>query len=367
MSQRSPAIDFAAAQSQVDGEMTVTGLRERVTIRRDEFGIAHIGAENEHDAWFGQGFASAQDRLWQMEYDRRRAVGRWAELAGAEALAADTLARRMQLESAARADVAAMSAETRAMFEAYAAGVNAFLRSGQPLPVEYELTGATPEAWEAWHSVVSFKIRHVLMGAWQLKLAHASLLARIGAERYAQLDGRAPQGSAVILPPGGKLRDLLMQSADEIAEAAKPLGFLAEAGAGSNSWAVHGSRTTTGMPVLCNDSHRALDVPNVYWQVQVSCPEFNVIGATFPGIPGFPHFGHNGAVAWCITHTMADYQDLYLEEFDPSDASRYRTLDGWRKAEHREETIRVRDGDDAPVELWRTEHGPVVHGDPRGG
>lgn len=367
MTQAPDRINPLAAASQVDGEIAVRGLHASISIRRDQFGIAHIRAENEHDAWFGQGYAAAQDRLWQMEYDRLRATGRWAEAAGAVAVPADLLARRMQLGRAARADVEAMSVETRAMFEAYAAGINAFLDSGQPLPVEYQLTGVRPEPWQPWHSAALFKIRHTLMGVWQLKLTSARLLAMIGPEAYAKLDTRAPAGSPLILPPGGAITSLIEQAADELREAAAQLGFLAEAEAGSNSWAVHGSRTTTGMPVLCNDSHRALDVPSVYWQAHVSCPSFDVIGATFPGLPAFPHFGHNGAAGWNITHTSADYQDLYIEQFDPAEPSRYRTAAGWETAEQADETIRVRGGESVTVETWRTRHGPVVHGDPRSG
>ncbi len=351
----------------MDGSINVPGLQAPMTIYRDGAGVGHIQATSERDAWFGQGFAAAQDRLWQMEYDRRRAAGRWAEVAGEAALPADTLARRLQLARAAQADIAAMSPETRAMFEAYAAGVNAFLTSGQPLPVEYALSGISPEPWEVWHSVISFKVRHVLMGVWQKKIAQGRLLAMIGPERYGQLDGRSPAGSTVILPPGGAVAALFDQADDEIRAAAQHLGFLAEREAGSNSWAVHGSRTTTGMPVLCNDSHRALDVPSVYWQVHVACPQFDVIGATFPGVPGFPHFGHNGSVAWNITHTGADYQDLYIEQFDGEDSTRYRTPDGWAAAEHTVERITVRGGNPAKVDVWRTRHGPVVHGDPRSG
>lgn len=351
----------------MDGTLSAPGLRALVTIRRDPYGVAHIRAENEHDAWFAQGFAAAQDRLWQMEYDRRRAVGRWAEVAGPSALAADRLARRLQLELAAKADVGAMSARTRAIFEAYAAGVNAFLTSGQPLPAEYDLTGITPEPWQPWHSVVSFKVRHILMGVWQQKLSQGRLLAMIGPEAYGKLDGRPPLGSVPILPPGGAVEQLYEQAADEIAAASENLGFLAEVDAGSNSWAVHGSRTASGMPVICNDSHRALDVPTVYWQAHVACPEFDVIGATFPGVPGFPHFGQNGRVVWNITHTSADYQDLYVEHFDSEDPSRYRTPDGWAVAEHTRETIRVRGAEPVEIETWCTRHGPVVHGDPRKG
>ena len=358
-------IDFAAAEPQLDGVTKVDGLDALVTVRRDGFGIAHIRAENEHDAWFGMGYAAAQDRLWQMDYDRRRATGRWAEVVGGAAVAEDILARRLQLAEAAQVDMAAMSASTRGMFEAYAAGVNAYLASGQPLPVEFALTETEPEPWEAWHSVVVFKIRHVYMGKWPLKMAQAALLARIGPERYARLDGRAPAGSPVILPPGGGLAPIMAQRAEDFATAAEQLGRLAGGEGGSNSWAVHGSRTTSGMPVLCNDSHRPLDVPNVYWQAHVACPEFDVIGAAFAGLPGFPHFGHNGRVAWSITHTGADYQDLYIEQFDPGRPGSYRTREGWSQAEGRTETIAVRGAAPRRIDVWRTAHGPLVFGDPR--
>ncbi|MGE0569837.1 MAG: penicillin acylase family protein [Dehalococcoidia bacterium] len=364
--------DFAAAIPQMSGELTVQGLKGPVAIRRDAFGIAHVSATTEHDAWFGQAYASAQDRLWQMECDRRRATGRWAEAAGPDArfagsgaVATDILGRRLRLEDAARADYAAMSTETRAMFDAYAEGVNAYLTSGQPLPVEFALCGVTPEPWQAWHSLALFKIRHVLMGSWQQKVTWGQVLARIGPDAYARLEAGSPPGSAVILPPGAKVESLLNEAADEIAAAAETLGYLAHGDGGSNSWAVHGSRTTTGKPVVCNDSHRGLDVPNAYWQIHVTCPEFNVIGATFAGLPGFPHFGYNGSVAWNITHTQADYQDLYVERFDAD--GRYATPAGPQPADRRDERIRVRGGDDVAIETWATAHGPVVHGDPRGG
>jgi penicillin amidase len=358
-------IDLARARARTHGTLHVRGLHATTTIHRDAHGIPHIQAADEHDAWFGMGFAAAQDRLWQMEYDRRRAAGRWAEAAGTSAVPADLLARRLQLAPAARADIAVMDPETRAMFAAYAAGVNAFLASGEPLPVEYAITGITPEPWQPWHSVAAQKI------------AQAQLLARIGPERFAMLEFGSPVGSSVILPPGGVVSRLFAQAAEEIAAAAEHLGFLAEVMAGSNSWAVHGSRTTTGKPVLCNDSHRALDVPSVYWQVHVSCPTFNVIGATFPGMPAFPHFGHNGRVAWNITHTGGDYQDLYIEQFrareraEPGDPDEVvlevRTPDGWTIADRTMETITVRGGTEVQAEVWRTRHGPIVHGDPRTG
>lgn len=351
----------------IQSSVQVGGIKAGVRIARDGHGVPHVLAASAADAWFGLGFAAAQDRLWQMEYDRRRAAGRWAEAAGRRGLPGDLLARRLRLSDAAKADLTVLGEETRAALYNYARGINAYLESGLPLPPEYAATGITPEAWQPWHSVAAFKVRHVLMGLWQHKLAQALILVRAGAEAFRQLEVRPPLGSVVAVPPGGRLERLYAEAGRDLEAAAHELGFLAEVEAGSNAWAVHGSRTATGRPILCNDSHRALDVPNVYWQAHVCCPEFNVIGATFPGLPGFPHFGHNGAVAWAITHAGADYQDLYVERFDIEGDLGHLGPAGWLPSERCEETIAVRGEAAITVETWKTRHGPVVHGDPRSG
>lgn len=324
---------------------------------RDGYGVPHVRGETEAAAWFGMGYACAQDRMFQMDYDRRRACGRWAEIAGVDAVAGDVLARRLRLAAAAEADVAAMSPRLRAAFQAYADGVNAAVADGAlPLPGRYAV-----EPWQPWHSVAAFKVRHVLMGQWQHKLVQAVLLARIGPEAFSFLETRPVAGSPLAVPPDGRV-SRLMDTA--LADVVAHLGFLAEAEPGSNAWAVSGRRTGHGGAVICNDSHRALDTPNVYWQCRVSCPEFSVVGATFPGLPGFPHFGFNGSVAWAITHADADTQDLYLEQFD---RSRYLTPDGWAEASVSDERIAVRDAYEVPLTVWATRHGPVVHGDPAEG
>ena len=340
--------------------LRLAGEAGPVVIVRDDYGIPHVRAETAADAWLGMGYACAQDRMFQMDYDRRRAGGRWAEVAGGAAVGEDILARRMGLDAAARRDVDAMSAPLRSAFEAYARGVNLVIGSGMR-PFEPESTGYGIEPWQPWHSVAAFKVRHVLMGLWQQKLAQARLLARIGPETFGRLETRPPAGSPLAVPPDGRLRRLVDEAVTDVA---RHLGFLAEAEPGSNAWAVSAARTAHGAAVLCNDSHRALETPNVYWQCQLTCSDFDVIGATFPGLPGFPHFGHNGRVAWAITHADADTQDLYLERFE---GTGYLTPDGWREAERHCERINVRGGGFTDIEVFQTRHGPVVHGDPADG
>ncbi|MGP4020580.1 penicillin acylase family protein [Saccharopolyspora sp. 5N708] len=338
-------------------------------ITRDEYGIPSVVADTEQQAWYELGWAAAEDRLWQLEYDRRRARGRWAEVVGAAALPADRLARRLRLVDAAAADVAAMDPRTLDTFEQYAAGVNGYV-AAHGTPVEYDRGGIGWEAWTPQDSVLAFKIRHVLMGAWQYKVARAALRARTGAEVAEKLNPQPLPGMRVTVPPLARIPDdnrraeLVEQARADVEAAAEHLGFFAESEGGSNAWVLGPSRTSTGKPLLANDSHRALDAPNTYWQAHLRCPEFAASGATFPGIPGFPHFGHNGRVGWAITNAAGDAQDLFVEQFR---AGEVRTADGWVPAEVRDERIVVRDGEDHVERCWRTPNGPVVHGDPSSG
>jgi len=335
-------------------------------VHRDNYGIPHIEADSELDAWYAMGYTSAQDRLWQMEWYRRRGTGRWSEIVGADGLEADRLFRRFGLDEASVVDESALTTETRAMFQRYSDGVNAFVRENG-LASEYDVTGTSWEKWENWHSILVFKVRHVIMGKQLTKIARLNLLHQVGAETMSMLDGEPP-GGAVILPPAGVTEQAVKLGQPELERALQNLGTLAIEDGGSNSWAVHGSRTSTGKPVICNDSHRPLDVPNVYWQCHVICPEFNVAGAAFPGVPAFPHFGYNGEVAWNITHGSADYTDVWVEEFrDNAGTLEYKELGQWHTAETVNVTIGVKGHTDVPMEIVSTRRGTVMHGDPREG
>ena len=346
--------------------ITVNGGGSEVTIRRDSYGVAHIEAGSETAAWFGLGYSCAEDRLFQMEYDRRRASGRLAELLGKSVVDSDILARRLGLMESAKQDWHAVSLQVREMFVAYAEGVNAWMSARRPL-LEEEIGGFEIEPWEPWDSIAVFKVRHVLMGLWQHKLARAMLLVRVGAATFSKLEDTSPIGSVLSVPPGGSLGSLIVESSKELQRASKYLGFLNGVEGGSNAWAVAGSRTTHGAAVLCGDSHRALEVPNVYWQAHLSCPSFDVFGGAFPGLPGFANFGHNGSVSWTITHAAADTQDLYIEEFDPDNPELYLDSQGWHRSTVRNEVIGIRGGPPVEIEVWRTRHGPIVHGNPRNG
>lgn len=349
------------------GHHVAPGLAHSVEVLRDAHGIPHMSAAGLADAFFTQGYVHAQDRLWQMEYDRRRATGRWCEVVGPSALVTDTFARRAQLAASAQADIAAFDADTTLMFESYAAGVNAFIERTDRLPIEYALTGMEPELWEPWHSCVIFKIRHILMGAWQAKLLRARTYKTLGIDMAMKIRSEGFGPEVLVVPPGAEHLSSALRDIAELEAGIDAISRLAEFDSGSNNWAVHGSRTATGKPLVAGDPHRALDVPNVYYQNRLRCPEFDVIGYSFAGVPGFPHFAHNGKVAWCITHAAADYQDLFVERFNPANAAQYEFCGVWRDAAVHTEAITVRDAEPVEVTVTVTHHGPVVIGDPAGG
>ena len=145
------------------------------------------------------------------------------------------------------------------------------------------------------------------------------------------------------------------------------IGEMRETDSGSNNWALSGSRTASGKPLMAGDPHRGLDTPNVYYQNHVACPEFDAVGLSFPGFPAFPHFGHNASVAWCVTHAVADYQDLYVERFRNGPPLQCQYGDSWDDVEVRREALSVRGGDEVEIDVVVTRHGPVIAGDPESG
>jgi len=321
-------------------EFLLRGLDGPVEVLRDRAGVPHCRAVSEHDAFFAQGFVHATDRLWQMDYDRRRGLGRAAEVVGPAGLTGDALGRRLDLAGGARRDLALLSAPARDMLTAYTAGVNALIGKYAELPAEFVLTrrtlsGLVPEPWEPWHCLLVHRVRHLTMGSAAAKLWRAVVAQTLGpAAAGAMASGRTGWQLACV-PPG------------ERCEGAVP-AWAGLDDSGSNNWALAGSRTASGLPLLAGDPHRPLEMPNVYVQGHIAGPTFDVLGIGMPGVPGFPHFGHNDRVAWCITHAMADDQDLYHFPAGAPDCPA------------RNEIIGVRDGEPVQIEVRPTDRGPLV-------
>ena len=359
---------LSSAVPSFEEELKLAGLKQPVTILRDPYGIPHIKAHHEEDAFFGQAFASAQDRMWHMEHDRRRAYGRLAEIIGQSVIAEDKQMRKFGIGAVVAKHYQNLRPATQTMLQAYAGGVNAFLASGANLPAELQALGVKPEPWKPTDSLAVFMVRHILMGVWESKLWRARLLLEAGAEELALLSQGYAKGAAVIVPPLGTYEGEVAQGLEHFSEGLSRLTFLRHGvDDGSNNWVVGGARTRTGKPMIAGDPHRALDVPSVYYQNHVCCPEFDVIGFSFPGVPGFPHFAHNKDVAWSITHGNGDYQDLYIEQFDRQNPKRCMHKQQWVDATCTKEDILVKGQNSVEVEVWRTPHGTVVEGNPRQG
>lgn len=374
------AAALAASLPDVTTTQRLHGLQAPVDVLRDPWGIPHIRADDTDDLFFAQGFVTAQDRLWHMDADRHQALGRWAEWVGPEGVGKDRLLRAANMSAAARKDLQVCSDASRAMVAAYTAGVNAFIDSTDNLPIEYRLLGETPEPWQDWHCVAVYKIRNSLLGTFEPKLMRTRLAATIGPEATARLLRGYPKGHLVSVPPGEPFdgdpedgAEALRSSADALQEAgADPDLLIPGAGydidGGSNGWSIAGARTHSGQPMVGGDSHRGLDVPNVYYQVHLTCPDFDVIGHSVPGVPGALHFCHNEYVAWGMTHGMADTQDLYVEQFRDQNGTRQYLFDGqWQDAEVRDESVRIRGEASLDLQITTTHHGPVVAGDPAAG
>ncbi len=350
------------------GSLVLAGARGEIRIERDAHGIPTIVAADARDAYFGLGVVHAQDRLWQLETHRRIGRGSMAELFGAPALEADRFLRALGVHRAAAAQWAAAPAGSREVVEAYAAGINAVVEGGgQARAPEFLLLGAEPGRWApedsyAWAIMMAWD----LGGNWRNELLRLRLALKLPVARVDQLlppyPGEAAPATADYaalyrgLGLGGTRVAALDGALDRLMTIAPPSGV---EGAGSNNWVLAGSRTNTGAPLLANDPHLKLTAPALWYFARLKAPGLDVAGATMPGLP-LVVLGQNADIAWGFTNTGPDVQDLYLEQFDPADAGRVRTPEGFAALETAVETIRVKGGADVPFTFRRSRHGPLV-------
>ena len=362
----------------VEGTLACS-VSQPVRVRRDGWGIPHIEAATAADLFTAQGYVQAQDRFWQLDFQRRAGAGRLAELLGPPALASDLLARRFRLAASAVAETAILPAEAAEAVAAYSRGVNAYLEwaiAHRALPVECALLAYEPEPWQPSDCLVWTKLMAWgLGGNWESELVRARLVHALGAERAAALEPVYPGGGPLSAEPGIDLADLDEPIAELLAEYSDLVqhtglgGLLQSAMPASNGWAVHASRSASGHALLANDPHLPLLLPSVWHLSHLTGGGYDVVGAGFLGSPGLI-IGHNRHCAWGITNAMVDAQDLYVERLHPTDPTLVAWGDGWERATVVTERIRVR-GRPRPVveDVLITRHGPVINGDwhPAGG
>ncbi|HYD80141.1 MAG TPA: penicillin acylase family protein [Paucimonas sp.] len=353
-----------ASLPRIDGEIRLPGLSAPVDIVRDAEGIPHIYAKSVEDAYFALGFVHAQDRLWQMEMNRRIAAGRVAEILGPSALDTDRFLRTLGIRRNAESIHANLGSEARAVLAAYARGVNAWLvRRDGPLPPEFLLTGApAPEPWQpadsiGWQTMMAWDL-----GAnWTQELLRMRLSQRLSLEQIRQFLAPYPGDPPLPTQDYTALYRTLAGTTQHLAAVAAIAPPSLVEGMGSNNWVVSGALSATGKPLLANDPHLGLTAPAVWYFAHLSAPGMDVIGATLPGIPSVV-LGHNDRIAWGFTNTAPDVQDLYIERINPADARQYQTPDGWAEFQIRDETIKVKGRPDVQLQVRATRHGPVISG-----
>ncbi len=364
-----------------DGEVVVEGLDAPVEVLRDANAVPHIRSETAHDMWFALGMVHAQDRLWQMEVARRSAQGRLSALFGPRTLGLDRLVRRLDLYGHARRAVAHQTPEARAALEAYAAGVNAWIRHvdanslGRGAP-EFFLFGRGFEPWTAADSLGILKSMALrLTAAARHEIRRARFQLALPPERVADILPDDPTPAELTAPwrealfpgalfPAARFAETEAGPApapDPLLEALGPATDPRLAGA-SNAWAVDGTRSSSRAPLLANDPHLWLSAPSVWYLADVAGGGLRGIGGTLPGVPAILS-GHNGRLGWGLTTANVDDQDLFIERLNPDNPAQYLTPEGWRDFEARR--IRIEIAGEAPLveTVLATRHGPVLDDD----
>ncbi len=365
----------------------INGLKDRVTIRRDERGIPYVEAQNDEDLYFGQGYATAADRLWQMDLFRRTARGELAEILGAGpnnfVLEQDKLHRTYGFAQAAEAEFATTSPRARAVLEAYARGVNAYASSLDPksMPPEFQILNYSFRPWTPADTFVVVKIFfEALSDTWRLDVMRQALSVLPAEKRADFLPAISPMDVLVVgkdtqskaktaqmkrAAVSPQTLEKLAQNQAVAAAALDRIGFHTDALAASNNWVVSGRRTVSGKPLLANDPHLRPTAPSIWYMIHLSAPGMRAAGVGTAGIPGVI-LGHNDRIAWGFTNVGPDVQDLYVEKFDPENAKRYQTPSGWQDAVVRREEIKVRKGfvgsehNIVTHEVTVTRHGPII-------
>ncbi len=351
---------FRRPLPQTSGHVRLRGLEDTVTLERDVRGAVRIEARTTPDLCFAQGFAQAQDRLWQLDFYRRVGAGRVSEFAGEDGLQVDRLMRTLGLRRSADQEIGLLSARDREVLTAYAAGVNAAIEEAHAPPLEHQLLRLNPEPWTLQDSLVVRKI--IALGFstnMETELFRAELVAKIGAEKTARLEPQYPHGSPLVMDPGVAWSGGGLDLAEQIAQVREAIGWSPQP-AGSNNWAVSGERSATGMPLLAGDPHITTSMPDSWYTIELATPELELRGGSMPGFPGIV-IGHTRHIAWSFTNVMADVQDLFVERIREGAAGPEYEFEGeWRPVAVHHEEIAIRGRAPEPLEVRETHHGPVV-------
>jgi penicillin amidase len=351
----------------LNGRIYLDGLTHKITIYRDKWGIPYISASSRHDLFFAQGFIHAQDRLWQLDMNRRVAKGQLSAVVGPAALDTDRLTRTLGFSRLARARWKQTTDRVRRDVSSYADGINAYLDREQKLPVEFALLRYQPEPWDALDSVA---FAHLL--TWSLshgsagELVRARLVDTLGANAAAELEPIYPERNPITLSQGIQFNRLEVDGMLNAASGPFITRGIEGAGKGSNAWAISSKHSDTGHAILCNDMHLPITTPSLWYYMHLrgeSCSangdDLHAAGVSLPGTP-YILIGHNEDIAWGATLSFVDTEDLFVEEIDSINGNRYRFRDEWQENKIHQERIEVRGRQDHLEKVIETHHGPII-------
>ena len=366
----------AESTGDVDKDVAVNGTKSPVTVLFDDKAVPHVFAQNDHDLYFAQGYLTARDRLWQMEFQTHAAAGRVSEIVGDRAVELDRFNRHLGMVYGAEQTLKGMQNDptTREALDAYTAGVNAWIKQLTPAhyPIEYKLLGYAPEPWTPLKCALLLKQMSSTLAGGADDLLMTNILRKYGTAVTASLFPDYPTREDPIIPPGTKWnftplplptppRDSALSGL--IALSAPGFGTppnRANPEIGSNNWAVGSQKSASGYPILANDPHLTLSLPSIWYQIQLVSPTVNVYGASLPGAPNVI-IGFNKDVAWGVTNVGADVLDFYAIRFRNTARREYWHDNQWKRVRHRLETIRVKGKPDVIDTVYYTHHGPLVY------
>lgn len=351
-------------------DLNVTGLEGKVQVVYDSLRIPHIFAENSHDLFFMQGYVTARDRLWQMEFQTFAAAGRLSELiSDPRVFALDRARRRTGMVYAAEQSMHAMEADpvSNAIIHAYTDGVNAYINSLSyaEYPLEYKLLNYAPEQWTTLKCGLLLKLM-----AWDLTgrtedFENTNAVIEMGWPAYKKLYPGYSKDNSPIAPSGTAWNfDTLKVQAPQNYQPNAIASHLnypqPDPMNGSNNWVVGKSKTANGNPILCNDPHLSLRLPSIWYEIQLSMPGYNSYGVSLPGSPAVI-IGFNSDVSWGVTNASRDVLDWYNIEFQDETRMTYKHNGQWMPTKQRLEVIKQRFGPDFTDTIVFTQHGPVVY------
>ncbi len=345
------------------GKLCLNGLSAPVEVLRDRWGVPHIYGQTTEDVVTAQGFVHAQERFWQMDFNRRLVAGRLSEILGPVAVGVDRWMRTLTMRRVTERETDSLDAESRSLLEAYAAGVNGYLATG-PLPLECRLLNYQPEPWILADSLSWVKMMSWTLSVnWETEILRARLVARVGEEAAAWLEPTVSEEWVRIVPPGVDYSCIGSEALERAVRSRDLTGPGAREGVGSNSWVLSGSRTATRMPILANDMHLGMSAPAIFFENHLAGGDLQVTGVSFPGLP-LVISGHNENVAWGFTNGFADVQDLYMDHLrqTPEGGTEYEFKGEWLPAEVIREEIEVKGAESVVEPVIVTHHGPIING-----